>query len=404
MKKYSIIYADPPWAYRTYSKKGQGRSAESHYPTMCIEDIKALPVGELAAKDCALFLWITFPCLCEALEVLTAWGFSYKTVAFVWVKQNRKNDDLFTGMGYWTRANAEICIASQRAICEDYIARHDDLELVCEPFVDDGYSGVSFNRPQFKKLEEAIRKGALDCIVVKDLSRFSRNYIDGGRYIEKIFPQLGIRFIAINDAYDSLTGDPQSDSFVIPFKNLINDSYCKDISMKIRSSLEVKQKSGEFVGSFAPYGYMKSPENKNQLIVDEAVSEYVQMIFSMYKDGFSIGRIAKRLNQMGVLSPMEYKHSVGVKFDTVFKTGDTAKWTYKAVQRILTNEVYIGVLAQGKRGTPNYKVRVVKSKDESEWVKVENAHEALVSYEDFMAVKVMMQRDMKRTRMIKTSG
>ena len=244
-------------------------------------------------------------------------------------------------------------IASQRAICEDYIARHEDLELVCEPFVDDGYSGVSFNRPQFKKLEEAIRKGALDCIVVKDLSRFSRNYIDGGRYIEKIFPQLGIRFIAINDA------------------------------------------GGEFVGSFAPYGYMKSPENKNQLIVDEAVSEYVQMIFSMYKDGFSIGRIAKRLNQMGVLSPMEYKHSAGVKFDTVFKTGDTAKWTYKAVQRILTNEVYIGVLAQGKRGTPNYKVRVVKSKDESEWVKVENAHEALVSYEDFMAVKVMMQRDMR---------
>ena len=110
----TIIYADPPWAYRTYSKKGQGRSAESHYPTMCIEDIKALPVGELAAKDCALFLWITFPCLCEALEVLTAWGFSYKTVAFVWVKQNRKNDDLFTGMGYWTRANAEICILATK--------------------------------------------------------------------------------------------------------------------------------------------------------------------------------------------------------------------------------------------------------------------------------------------------
>ena len=285
-------------------------------------------------------------------------------------------------------------ISNQKRILEKYCRDHG-YTAIRHYDEDDGYSGTNFNRPQFKKLEEAIRKGALDCIVVKDLSRFSRNYIDGGRYIEKIFPQLGIRFIAINDAYDSLTGDPQSDSFVIPFKNLINDSYCKDISMKIRSSLEVKQKSGEFVGSFAPYGYMKSPENKNQLIVDEAVSEYVQMIFSMYKDGFSIGRIAKRLNQMGVLSPMEYKHSAGVKFDTVFKTGDTAKWTYKAVQRILTNEVYIGVLAQGKRGTPNYKVRVVKSKDESEWVKVENAHEALVSYEDFMAVKVMMQRDMR---------
>ena len=171
-------------------------------------------------------------------------------------------------------------IASQRAICEDYIARHDDLELVCEPFVDDGYSGVSFNRPQFKKLEEAIRKGALDCIVVKDLSRFSRNYIDGGRYIEKIFPQLGIRFIAINDAYDSLTGDPQSDSFVIPFKNLINDSYCKDISMKIRSSLEVKQKSGEFVGSdgYKPYFNLGNPNIANTACLVHVRHYFAQIV------------------------------------------------------------------------------------------------------------------------------
>ncbi len=239
-------------------------------------------------------------------------------------------------------------IASQRAICEDYIARHDDLELVCEPFIDDGYSGVSFNRPQFKELEEAVRRGRIDCIVVKDLSRFSRNYIDGGRYLEKIFPQLGIRFIAINDAYDSLTGDPQSDSFVIPFKNLINDSYCKDISMKIRSSLAVKQKNGEVVGSFAPYGYMKAPDNRNQLIVDEDVRETGQMIFSLYKDGVSIGRIADRLNQMGVLSPMEYKHSKGEKYDTVFKRGETALWTYKAVQRILSNEVLYRRSGSGK--------------------------------------------------------
>ena len=114
MKKYSIIYADPPWAYRTYSKKGKGRSAESHYPTMDIEAIKALPIRELAAKDCALFLWITFPCMQEAFQVLDAWGFSYKTVAFVWVKQNRISDSLFTGMGYWTRANAEICILATK--------------------------------------------------------------------------------------------------------------------------------------------------------------------------------------------------------------------------------------------------------------------------------------------------
>lgn len=108
MKKYKVIYADPPWAYKVWSKKGAGRSAESHYPTMDIEAIKALPVGELADKDCALFLWITFPMLREA------WGFTFKTVAFVWIKQNRRSDGLFTGMGYWTRANAEICLLATR--------------------------------------------------------------------------------------------------------------------------------------------------------------------------------------------------------------------------------------------------------------------------------------------------
>ena len=114
MKKYSVIYADPPWRYRVYSKKGLGRSAESHYPTMSLEDIKALPIGELAAKDCVLFMWITFPCMQEALQVLEAWGFEYKTTAFVWIKQNRVSDGLFWGMGYWTRANAELCILATK--------------------------------------------------------------------------------------------------------------------------------------------------------------------------------------------------------------------------------------------------------------------------------------------------
>ena len=114
MKKYGIIYADPPWHYRVYSKKGVGRSAESHYPTMTIEEIQALPVSELADKDCALFMWITFPLLKESLSVLSAWGFKFKTIAFVWIKQNRKSDSLFWGMGYWTRANAEFCVLATK--------------------------------------------------------------------------------------------------------------------------------------------------------------------------------------------------------------------------------------------------------------------------------------------------
>lgn len=114
MKKYGIIYADPPWHYRVYSKKGAGRSAESHYPTMTIEEIQALPVSELADKDCALFMWITFPLLKESLSVLSAWGFKFKTIAFVWIKQNRKSDSLFWGMGCWTRANAEFCVLATK--------------------------------------------------------------------------------------------------------------------------------------------------------------------------------------------------------------------------------------------------------------------------------------------------
>lgn len=114
MKKYGIIYADPPWHYRVYSKKGAGRSAESHYPTMTIEEIQALPVSELSDKDCALFMWITFPLLKESLSVLSAWGFKFKTIAFVWIKQNRKSDSLFWGMGYWTRANAEFCVLATK--------------------------------------------------------------------------------------------------------------------------------------------------------------------------------------------------------------------------------------------------------------------------------------------------
>lgn len=283
-------------------------------------------------------------------------------------------------------------ITSQKAMCEEYISRHGDLELV-ETFVDDGYSGVDFNRPGFRRLEEALRDGRVEVVLCKDLSRFSRNYIESGRYLERIFPQLGVRFIAINDGYDSLTGNAQSDSFVIPFKNLINDTYCKDISVKIRTNLDVKRRRGEYVGAYAPYGYQKDPDDKNRLVVDEYAGDIVRQIYSMYKDGISICRIAEKLDSLGVLSPMEYKISMGSNYSSSFRMNESAKWSYTAVHRILTNEVYIGILAQGKRGTPNYKVHVVQDKDESEWIKVEGAHEALITYEDFMSVRRMLGRD-----------
>ncbi len=288
-------------------------------------------------------------------------------------------------------------IVGQKAYCKEFVSKNEDMKLVYEPFVDDGYSGVNFDRPNFIKMFAEIQRGKIDCVIVRDLSRFARDYIDAGRYLEKIFPSLGVRFIAINDNYDSKTTNHSTDSFILPFKNLINDAYCKDISVKIRSSLETKRKKGELTSAFAPYGYKKSDENNNKLVIDDEASEIVELIYSLYKDGLSIGKIANRLNDMGVLSPFEYKRSKGIVTTNYFKKKAQAKWEYTSVRRVLTDEVYIGVLAQGKTSTPNYKVKVSQKKDESEWIRVENTHRAIISYEDFFAIKELLSRDMRST-------
>lgn len=166
-------------------------------------------------------------------------------------------------------------IANQKELIRSFLKDKQDIEVVSER-VDDGYSGVSFERPAFQLMLEDIKKGKVDCVVVKDLSRFGRNYIDSGRYIEKIFPMLGVRFIAINDSYDSLDGKSQTDEIIIPFKNLINDAYCRDISVKIRSHLDIKRKKGEFIASFAVYGYKKDCANHNRLVVDEYAAGVVK--------------------------------------------------------------------------------------------------------------------------------
>ena len=283
-------------------------------------------------------------------------------------------------------------IQSQRAICLAYIESHEDLELV-DTYIDDGRTGSNTDRPGFQKMLEDMRSGRIDCAVSKDLSRFSRNYIDAGNYLEKIFPAMGIRYIAINDNYDSMAPGAGSDTITLPFKVLVNDIYCRDISIKIRSSLEVKRKKGEYVGGFAPYGYKKAPQDKNRLLVDEDAAEVVTMIFGMYKDGFPILKIAGRLNASGIPTPMDYKRMQGVNFQTAFRTRERSEWEYVTIKRILSNIVYTGVLVQGKRGTPNHKVRSVRPREETDWVRVENAHEPIISCTDFEAVAELMRRD-----------
>ena len=283
-------------------------------------------------------------------------------------------------------------ISNQKELIRDFLKDKEDIVVVSER-VDDGYSGSSFERPSFKLMLEDIKKGVVDCVVVKDLSRFGREYIDSGRYIERLFPALGVRFIAVNDGYDSLEGKDQSDEIIIPFKNLINDAYCRDISVKIRSHLEVKRKNGEFIGSFAPYGYQKDEGCRNRLVVDPVAAGVGRDIFRMKLHGMSQDAIAGRLNDMGVLSPMEYKSASGSNYQTSFKTGERALWSSVTVRRILENECYVGNLVQGRQTTPNHKVKKYVVKPEKDWVRIEKNHEAVVSDRDFAIVQRLLGMD-----------
>lgn len=287
-------------------------------------------------------------------------------------------------------------ITGQRELLRDYISQRPELREFAVR-VDDGFSGSTFERPSFQKMIEDVKAGRTDCIIVKDLSRFGRNYLDAGEYIEKIFPFLGVRFIAVNDNYDSLGDKKASDDLIIPFKNLINEAYCRDISVKIRSQLEIKRKNGQFLGSFAAFGYLKDEQNKNKLVVDQYAADIVRDIFKWKLEGVSPQDIADALNKLGVLSPMEYKRSLGMKFTTSFKTNAKALWSAGTVIRMLKNPIYTGVLVQGKETTPSYKVHKRITKDESEWSIIEDSHEAIISKIDFDSVQKVLKCDTRRS-------
>ena len=287
-------------------------------------------------------------------------------------------------------------ITGQRELLRDYISQHPELREYAIR-IDDGFSGSTFERPGFQKMIEDVKSGRTDCIIVKDLSRFGRNYLDAGEYIEKIFPFLGVRFIAVNDNYDSLGEKKSSDDLIIPFKNLINEAYCRDISMKIRSQLEIKRKNGQFLGSFATFGYLKDEQDKNKLVVDQYAADIVRDIFKWKLEGISPQDIADALNKLGVLSPMEYKRSLGMKYTTSFKTSAKAAWSAGTVIRILKNPIYTGVLIQGKETTPSYKVHKRIAKDKSEWTVIEDSHEAIISEIDFDSVQKVLKCDTRRS-------
>ena len=240
-------------------------------------------------------------------------------------------------------------------------------------YIDDGFTGADFDRPAFQQMIDDIYNGKINCVIVKDLSRIGREYIGTGRFMQKILPSMGVRFIAINDNYDSFDDRDKVLETMASIKNLINDNYCRDTSTKIRSVLKAKMENGDFVKNYCPYGYKKCEGNHNRIEPDIYAGTVVQDIFKWIIEGYSFYKIAEKLNAMGVKSPMDYRIENGEKINTHFKKGETAAWSHNAVKRIAENPVYIGTLIQGKSTTVNYKLKdKIINKGEDEWVIIEN--------------------------------
>ena len=281
-------------------------------------------------------------------------------------------------------------IGNQRELIKSY-ADKAGFQIIKE-YVDDGFTGSNFARPYFKKMLNDLENKACKTIIVKDLSRFGRDYIESGKFLQKIFPQMGVRFISVNDNYDSENADVNDTHLILPIKNFINDSYCRDISMKVKSSQKTKRQRGEFIGAFAPYGYKKSTKKKNHLIVDRKVAHVIRKIFEMKVEGYSSKAIADELNDMGIQTPQAYKESNGSNFSTGFASNQS-KWQAKMINRIIGNRVYLGDLEQGKRTKLNYKSNKEIKVTQEEWVRVEGTHEAIVTETMFNLANKMMGRD-----------
>lgn len=280
-------------------------------------------------------------------------------------------------------------IGNQRKLITDYLKDKADFVLY-DIYIDDGFTGTNFNRPSFQRMLADIETGHVNCVIVKDLSRFGRDYIDTGRYLERFFPDRGVRFISITDNIDSMR---QAYDMLLPIKNIFNEQYARDISQKVHASMKTKQKAGEFIGAFASYGYRKSPVDKNKLVVDEYAAGVVRRIFRLYIEGYGKIRIAAMLNEEGIVCPSEYKKLNGDNYRNSNRLESTSYWTYSTINRILQNEMYIGNMVQNRksqrmRGKP-------KVQDRKDWIVVKGTHEAVIDEETWNKAQDLLRR---RTR------
>lgn len=277
---------------------------------------------------------------------------------------------------------------AQKELLEKYIASQADMQL-CRLYCDNGRTGTNFQRPAFNRLMDDVRGGKIDCIVVKDLSRFGRNYIETGNYLEQVFPFLDVRFVAVNDNFDTLTAERSQDGYIVPLKNIINEAYSKDISRKSSSALAVKQRAGEFIGNWAAYGYRKCARDKHRMEPNPDTAPIVQDIFRWRLGGTSYNKIAKRLNDNGVITPSQYLYKIGLIKTERFNKG---KWTTSVIRNILSNPVYLGHTVQGRKKSGLCQGQKQRRVQKSDWVIVENTHAPLIDQETFEAVQAMLEQ------------
>ena len=285
-------------------------------------------------------------------------------------------------------------ISSQRSIISDYIKRNVKDGKVVGEFSDDGYTGTNFKRPKFQEMMNLVDKGDINCIIVKDLSRFGRDYIGVGEYLEKYFPLNDIRFISVNDGYDTINTN-SNDDFIMPIKNIFNAQYSKDISKKVKSAFRSLQGDGKFVGAFATYGYVKDPQDRHKIIIDEPAAKVVREIFSMYNSGIGKQSIARRLNEKNIPCPSEYKRMNGFKYVNSIRRELTKYWTYSTIARILKNEMYIGNMVQNKSVRKTVRGKAKKN-DESNWIIAQGTHAPIISKEVWNTTQELLKRNTRQ--------
>ena len=297
----------------------------------------------------------------------------------IYIRLSREDDD---------KVMMSESITNQKSLLLQYV-KENNLR-VYDIYIDDGYSGTNFDRPDFNRLLNDIELGKVNMVITKDMSRLGRDYIGTGNLIEKYFPEHNVRYIAVTDNIDTFLDSSNND--IAPFKAIMNDMYAKDISKKIKSSLRAKQKEGKFVGGRTPFGYIQDPDDKNHLVINEEQASVVKRIFDMCLEGLSFYKIAKQLTHEGIKTPAQY-YSFEWKNNYNLKYG---QWHSKTIRDILTNQIYIGDMVQNRRSKVNYKIKKVIRNNPKDYIIVENTHEPIINKEKFYEVQKRIPKNVGR--------